>query len=239
MVWLKVDLVPQDLLDHLDEMDVKVQTLNNDEETLYFRYINVYSTIIFKIISQGILEYQEHQHSKENQEVNVHMFTHLFQLQKTPWTSFIFCSTQTQFFFYKFSNPIHFWVNEIFNIEPLLYYQMRFSRAKLFRNPCISSCCLQYQEQLQLGPKGGLVPQDLLVHLALRVILVDPILLQTIVVTSWSICRVSTCSLGWSHSCSWRSFSHECVTSFPQVIAWGSICLVFRGHLVHLGFQCL
>ncbi len=83
MVWLKVDLVPQDLLDHLDEMDVKVQTLNNDEETLYFRYINVYSTIIFKIISQGILEYQEHQRSKENQEVNVHMFTHLFQLQKT------------------------------------------------------------------------------------------------------------------------------------------------------------
>ncbi len=34
MVWLKVDLVPQDLLDHLDEMDVKVQTLNNDEEDI-------------------------------------------------------------------------------------------------------------------------------------------------------------------------------------------------------------
>ncbi len=193
MVWLKVDLVPQDLLDHLDEMDVKVQTLNNAEETLYYRYINVYSTIIFKIISQGILEYQEHQHSTENQEVNVHMFTHLFQLQKTI-VHLLFDTNSV--FFYKFSNPIHFWVNEIFNIEPLLYYQMRFSRAKLFRNPCIYSCCLQYQEQLQLGPKGGLVPQDLLVHPALRVILVDPILLQTIVVTSWSICRVSTCSLG-------------------------------------------
>lgn len=87
MVWLKVHLVPQDLLDYLDEMAGK-----------------------------GILEYQVHQHSKENQES---------------------------------------------------------------------------QEQLQSGPKGGLVPQDLLVHLVLQVFLVDPILLQIIVITSWSICRVT------------------------------------------------
>lgn len=49
----------------------------------------------------------------------------------------------------------------------------------------------EYQEQLQSGHKGGLVLQDLLVHPVLQVILADPILLQTIVVTSWSICRVT------------------------------------------------
>lgn len=72
MAWLKDHQVPQDLLEHLDEMAVMVKTLINDEETLYSGSL-ISSTIIFKLISQGNQEYQVHHRTEANQEVNINM----------------------------------------------------------------------------------------------------------------------------------------------------------------------